>query len=40
MPEGAEVKLIGEALARDVSGKTLVSVTALTGRYTKNPPEG
>jgi formamidopyrimidine-DNA glycosylase len=40
MPEGAEVKLIGEALARDVSGKTLVSVTALTGRYTKTPPEG
>ena len=40
MPEGAEVKLIGEALAHDVSGKTLVSVTALTGRYTKTPPEG
>lgn len=39
-PEGAEVKLIGEALARDVSGKTLTSVTALTGRYIKTPPEG
>ena len=40
MPEGAEVKLIGEALAREVSGKSLVSVAALTGRYTKKEPEG
>lgn len=40
MPEGAECRLIGESLARDVSGKTLVSVTTLTGRYTKVPPEG
>lgn len=40
MPEGGEVKLIGESLARDVSGKTLISVNPLTGRYMKNPPEG
>jgi hypothetical protein len=40
VPEGAEVKLIGESLARDVSTKTLVFVTPLTGRYTKSPPEG
>jgi len=40
MPEGAEVKLIGEGLARDISGKTLVSVIPLTGRYTKKEPDG
>lgn len=40
MPEGAEVKLIGESLARDVSSKTLISVTPLTGRYVKSPPDG
>lgn len=40
MPEGSECRLIGEALARDVSGKTLVSVQTLAGRYVKSPPEG
>ncbi len=40
MPEGAEVRLIGEALARNVSGKTLVAVRPLSGRYLKKEPEG
>lgn len=40
MPEGSEVRLIGEALARDVSGKTLVAVRPLSGRYLKKEPEG
>lgn len=40
MPESAECRLIGESLAREVSTKTLVSVTPLTGRYAKEDPEG
>jgi len=40
MPEGSECRLIGEALAQDVSGKTLTGVRTLSGRYTKKPPDG
>lgn len=40
MPEGAEVKLIGEGLARMVSGKELISITPLSGRFTKKPIVG
>ena len=40
MPEGAEVKLFGESLAAVVSGKTLVGVDVVSGRYTKNNVEG
>ena len=36
MPEGPEVKLFGEQLAVSISGKTLVSVEVLSGRYTKS----
>ena len=37
MPEGAEVKIIGETLAKMVGTRKLISVTPLTGRYTKEP---
>lgn len=40
MPEGAEVKLFGESLAAAVSGKELVSVDVLSGRYKKSQVEG
>lgn len=40
MPEGAEVKKYGEALAQKVSGTTLEEVKIISGRYTKKPPEG
>lgn len=40
MPEGAEVKLIGEGLAKMVSGKELIGVTPLSGRFLKKPIEG
>lgn len=40
MPEGAEVKIIGEGLARLVSGKTLTKVVPLSGRYLKKPVDG
>lgn len=40
MPEGAEVKLFGESLASVVSGKTLLNVDVISGRYAKNDVEG
>ena len=40
MPEGPEVKRIGENLAKVISGKTLVSVEILSGRYIKKVPGG
>ena len=40
MPEGAEVKLFGESLARIVAGKTLSSINVLSGRYLKKEIEG
>jgi len=40
MPEGPEVKRIAEGLARVVSGKTIVSIEILSGRYTKKIPTG
>ena len=40
MPEGAEVKLFGESLARIVAGKNLSSITVLSGRYLKKEIEG
>ena len=39
-PEGAEVKLFGESLAAVVSGKDIVSVDVLSGRYKKSAVEG
>lgn len=39
-PEGAEVKLIAEDLAKKVGLRELVSVTAMSGRYTKKPVPG
>tara|TARA_R110001592_G_scaffold58770_6_gene177917 strand:- start:1850 stop:2656 length:807 start_codon:yes stop_codon:yes gene_type:complete len=40
MPEGPEVKRIGEGLARAVSGKTIVEANILSGRYQKKAPSG
>ena len=40
MPEGPEVKRIGENLARLISGKTLENIDILSGRYIKKPPSG
>ena len=40
MPEGPEVKRIGVGLAKAVSGKTLVEVNLISGRYTKKHPSG
>ena len=40
MPEGAEVRKYGEALAKKVSGATLEDIKFLGGRYSKKPPEG
>jgi DNA-formamidopyrimidine glycosylase len=40
MPEGAEAKLFAESLARAVSGKDLLTVDVLSGRYKKSEVEG
>ena len=40
MPEGAEVKLIGENLAKLVGTRKLAGVMPLSGRYTKKPIAG
>jgi len=40
LPEGAEVKLFGESLARVVSGKDILSVEVISGRYKKSDVEG
>ena len=40
MPEGAEVKIIGEELARNVSSQTISEINILSGRYTKKPIPG
>ena len=37
MPEGAEVKIISEGLAKRISGRSLVSIKAISGRYTRKP---
>ena len=40
MPEGPEVKKFGKDLAKAVSGKSLVSIEVLSGRYTKKSLPG
>ena len=40
MPEGPECRKYAMDLAERVSGKTLVSVEIISGRYTKKPPTG
>ena len=40
MPEGPEVKRIGEKLAKLISGKTLVAIEIISGRYIKKAPSG
>lgn len=40
MPEGPEVKKIGEALAKVVSGKTLIAAEIISGRFIKKQPSG
>ncbi len=40
MPEGSEVKLFGESLAAVVSGKDIVSVDIISGRYKNSDVEG
>ena len=39
-PEGAECRIISEGLARKVGKRTCVSITPLTGRYSKSPIPG
>tara|TARA_Y100001973_G_C5195004_1_gene333606 strand:+ start:330 stop:1103 length:774 start_codon:yes stop_codon:yes gene_type:complete len=40
MPEGPEVKRNGEQLASQISGKTIISIEILSGRYSKKSPSG
>jgi formamidopyrimidine-DNA glycosylase len=40
MPEGPEVKRTGLFLAKNLSGKTIMSAKVMSGRYTKKPIEG
>jgi len=40
MPEGPEVKIIGEGLSQNVGIRHLVSVIPVSGRYTKKPLPG
>ena len=40
MPEGAEVKVVSEGLAKHVSGRTLRSIVPLSGRYTRKAIPG
>ena len=40
MPEGPEVRKIGQDLAKLWSGKTLTETSVLSGRYVKKPPTG
>lgn len=40
MPEGPEVRRMGHDLSEKISGAVLERVSILSGRYTKNPPEG
>jgi len=40
VPEGAEVKIIAEGVAKQVGNNRLLSVTSLSGRYAKSEIEG
>ena len=40
LPEGAEVRIIGESLAKKVSSRKVVGINVLAGRYTKKPLPG
>ena len=40
MPEVPEVKIVGEFLAKNISGKRLTAVEVLSGRYTKKKIDG
>jgi formamidopyrimidine-DNA glycosylase len=40
MPEGAEVKIIGEGLAKSVTGKEISAIVPVSGRYKKRPIPG
>lgn len=40
MPEGAEVKIIGEGLAKLAGNRRLVSIEPISGRYSKKPIPG
>ena len=40
MPEGPEVKIIGEGLTKNVSSRKITNVTPLSGRYTKKDISG
>jgi len=41
LPEGPEVKIVSEALARQLMGKRITHINYLGGRYSKHgPPEG
>ena len=41
MPEGPEVRIVTDALARTLQERQITGITYLYGRYTKHgPPEG
>ena len=40
MPEGPECRKIGEALARRLSGRSIIAIEVLGGRYEQKPPSG
>lgn len=41
MPEGPEVKIVTESLSQYISGRTVVAIEILSGRYQRHgPPEG
>lgn len=40
MPEGAEVRLYAEFLAKSLSGRSVQAVEVISGRYVKSPVEG
>ena len=40
MPEGPECRQYAEALAKRVSGRKLVGVDVISGRYSEKPPTG
>ena len=40
MPEGPEVRLVTDGLAKKIVGHKIVRAEILSGRYSKKPPEG
>jgi len=40
VPEGPECRMIAESLAKEISGKKIINVEILSGRYVKNEMSG